>query len=181
MLYCAVGLVDDVQDEDAGDYLQIPVCAQINVALSLREMALVRAGRIVGDFAFAAISRSVAEATVRMAASQAEDLARPTVSWDEAAFLRVARGAAGAEMGLLLYVTGTLCGVFSVGFRAVGEALGVKFQIDQDLRSRDRRISWAEVADVERMRKSILAELDEALGKCPPDVVELLRAAAGEG
>jgi len=171
MLYCSVGLVDDIQDGDAQAYLDMSMPEQLNVALALRELGVNVLTEVLSPPKMVLVLRALTEATVRMTVSQAEELQKSQENWDIAAFERVARDAAGAEFGFLLYLIGMAIGAHQDTLRAAGEAMGIMFQIKRDLSTGDTRATdldkWLLDGLYERTEENLkehVANLPSAIG-----------------
>jgi hypothetical protein len=192
LLYCAFGLVDDIQDGDAY-YLNATPAQQLNVALALRELGVIRAVEVIpaGPMLVATgdrMSRTVLEMTL----SQREELAAKAQGyqppWDIAAYERVARGAAGAEVALFLFLVGVVvdltgaAGVrddlMSETLARIGYLCGVALQIAVDSATDDERVTVLPGPAVDGLRRRQEELFRKEADAIPPELVALLAGVA---
>jgi hypothetical protein len=194
LLYSAFGMVDDIQDGDVDDYLPGTVGQQLNVALALRELAVLRLVESIPPGPMLELAmRLISETALQMTLSQREELAakaqgyRPP--WDVAAYERVARGAAGAEVALLLSLVGIAVDlVGAAGVRdelmaetlgRVGHTVGVSLQIHVDCETSDERITVLPGEAVEKLRQRQAQLFIQDAPALPPRLVALLSRIVG--
>jgi hypothetical protein len=194
LLYCAFGMVDDIQDGDADDYLVAPWPQQLNVALPLRELAVLHLLDVIPAGPMQELAmRRVSTTVLEMALSQREELAakaqgyRPP--WDIDAYERVARGAAGAEVALLLFLVGVAVDVVgAAGVRGevmaetlhrIGYPCGVALQIHVDSASRDERVTALPGDAVDELRRRQAELFAQDAPELPPHLVALLARIIG--
>ncbi len=194
LLYCAFGMVDDIQDGDVDDYLPGHAGQQINVALALRELGVLRMLDVVpSGFVLDLVVRRVSETALQMTLSQREELAAKAAGyqppWSIAAYERVARGAAGAEVALFLFLAGVMAdalGAAGVREELLGETLhrvgyhcGVALQIAVDSATRDERVTVLPAVAVERLRYRQAELFIQDAAALPSELVALLTRIAG--
>jgi hypothetical protein len=196
LLFNAFGMMDDIQDGDADDYLSAHPGQQLNVALALRELAeLLLVDSVPAGPMLELAVRRVSETALQMTLSQREELAAKAkgygAPWDIDAYERVAVGAAGAEVALILSLVGVyvdLCGAAGVRgelmantLHRVGYPCGVALQIRVDSESNDGRITVLPGKAVEDLRRrQVWFFITEASALPPELVVHLARIVGSE-
>lgn len=194
MIYCAVGMIDDIQDGDVDDYLPGDVGQQINVALTLRELGARRLSEAYTNGANL-LAIQISQATLQMTASQREELTAKAAGyaspWDVAAYERVARRAAGAELALFLFAVGLAADADGAGgvrrvplshtLRDLGYTLGVLLQIRVDCATGDERIAVLPTEAVDDLRQRYAGIFENDARGLPEKLVALLAGVAGIG
>jgi geranylgeranyl pyrophosphate synthase len=184
MFYCAVGLVDDIQDGDSNYLGDASLSQQLNIALGLRELAGIKLHETKGMTAetLRLISNAALETTVKMVRGQNMDLYIRDGAWNIELFEEVARLTAGVEFGLMLYMASLVSdSAYAHSLRTSGESFGVMLQIDHDLASKDKRITSSTVDEVKTLKNRVTNDFNRSIQGLPADVQTILHQAVRKG
>lgn len=171
LFYASCSLLDDIQDGDAETYLDdVPPEIRLNTVFMIQALAMSRLRPYPGE-----VAAYCYECAATMLTSQRLELLRE--AWDIAAYERVGRLAAGAELRALLRVAAAAAEEPFLPFEPVGDVLGEILQLANDRRSGDERLVCLPPDDIERYESELRRRAALCLEAVPDRARELLGSA----